>query len=1623
MIKAYIKSSKGNLLTQDETTTLSVILKDGDITLPLDNYNIAWYRVKDGNYLERKTGTYITISANDIDSATQYVCNICNTVNLTDATGNNLLDKSNNVLTADIVLYTSESELFKAVDEDSSIPLNPEDYTFVLANRSEKLLGQIINIDYTSVDIHTNLNSADQITFKIQKTLDDIEEPLWDSIVDLKLIYVVELKEFFEIKVQLDDTSAEVSKTITAEGLCESELSQVLLHNIEINTTDDIARDDYVVTTFYNRANKKGSLLDRVMEKVPNYSIGHIDDTLCGLQRSFSINGKSLYDFLTGECSEQFNCMFIFDSINRTINAYDLYTKCLNAQCGYRGDFNDTCPKCHGTALSYFGEDTTIYIDKENLTDGISFSTDTDSVKNCFKIEGGDDVVTAAIRSVMPNGSDYIYYLSDEQRADMSSELVAKYDAYVKACNDASADYTTANNNLYECMDKVLYYTSELMPTSTQQPETSASEEIKKLTVANLSPLGLASVDKYTSVATVNSALKNYARVYVNTSLFKIDVDDTAENAVTFTFNGKNDKDGYSYGVWTGKLKLTSYSDEKDVAYTGRMNITVYDNYGKFLEQKITKSMAKSNDDANTFDVLAIKDPTKFKNQLMSDPQTPRYCLNRLTSFYDAIQGAIDILVEEDQANEGADWYKDIYLPYYNKLTYCQSAIDAVTGIIKDWENKQAKYEKQIADIQNKLDMKSYFGDRLYKEFCLYRREDVYTNNNFISDGLGNKELLEKVKELVEDASEELYKSAQRKHSISSTLYNLLVMPEFAPIMNHFKLGNWIRINVDGIIYRLRLISCEISFGSLENINVEFSDLTRTKLGYTDIESIQRQASSLATSVSTVSKQAKQGEEAGKAITSVLTNGLNTAATLIKNADSEDIVWGKNGIRLRKYDDITGVYDLKQAALVHNMFAFTRDGWKTAETAIGNITYELNGEKIEDYGVISKSLVSGIMMAGHIYSANFLDKDGKHEGTHFDLNTGSFSVAGDRIKYTRGANVITLKDVAVEFISSDGKTDQRELSKVVTGLDSVVLKVNTVIADYMKVDSFYARFAEIDYAHIKELYADKALVKSLTAEFATISKLEANYINADTINANYLKTQNLMAEVAKLSYADIKKLHADEAFVKTLTAEFASIETLKSDYITAKNIQANYLQTNKLKANIADINLLTATEFSSKSAFIDSLNTMTHTSITGVFGTQFVDNLAANKAIVTDLFGTNFTLAADGNKTAVMNGSALQFKDGDNVYIQLGTDATGDASFFIKSKKGAVIINGDGITKDAIADGLIVNNMIKKKDTTYTGIEGDRLNIDSVISSINGGTQTINVSRLYYDEGKQSLNTLLGTMQKSTTDLSDKVAQNETFQARIETSNGKVLATSNSTTLTCILQKGKEVIDTNGSQYKYSWHRKTASGGRIDLSFNKSAKSITVSYNDIAEDYIYYCDVEDTYFILDASGNQLTDASGNALTAYFPIITAEVTIAKNITEILQTEYYTREETKSSVTTILAKTSIESFNGVETGSILETVNTTKQTVDGFQNTIKNSGYSSTGDFVTQIHDVTSTYSGYTSKVSATEEKADKALLNAKGSENLLRNSDTLDFSGYDFGNYLMDASSAFLTDASGNILMG
>ena len=47
----------------------------------------------------------------------------------------------------------------------------------------------------------------------------------------------------------------------------------------------------------------------------------------------------------------------------------------------------------------------------------------------------------------------------------------------------------------------------------------------------------------------------------------------------------------------------------------------------------------------------------------------------------------------------------------------------------------QANIEECRNQIQDTLNFKDYLGENLWLDFCAYRREDTYSNDNYISDG------------------------------------------------------------------------------------------------------------------------------------------------------------------------------------------------------------------------------------------------------------------------------------------------------------------------------------------------------------------------------------------------------------------------------------------------------------------------------------------------------------------------------------------------------------------------------------------------------------------------------------------------------------------------------------------------------------------------------------------------------------------------------------------------------------------------------------------------------------------------------------------------------------------------
>lgn len=942
-----------------------------------------------------------------------------------------------------------------------------EPLTFILSTRDHRHLGQLSNID--EIKFTSNLNSADEASFVIYKVMDNHEEILWDELTDLRLIYIVELDEYFEITVELSDRDYMI-KTVTATSVCESELSQVYLHNIEINTPDDIARPDYdpnYPTLFWRNIDEPGitdaekekrrnsSLIHRILEKVPAYTIEHIDSSLSNLQREFSISDETIYDFLTGDCAEQFNCLFKFDSVNRTISAYDLYSNCINDNCPYyindnneyyrgfyhlryRGEAKDICPYC-GQLINYYGEDTLVFISTENLTDEVNFETDVDSIKNCFRLEAGDDDMTAAVINSNPNGSQYIYEFSPESRHDMPEEIVSLMDDYdvlydywnnekeIYIDSDAIATfnnicekyndtetyhqgsnkwvlmpetdpiigYTNLIPYYYECIDFGSYLKSSMMPTPNTSGQTveEAIDAIKTgmhIIDSYGGDLGLSYVNQHTTLSTIDNGIKAYAKIFVKTGFVKIEIEH--EDGDGFIYGG-TDSQGNNYGTWTGGIKVTDYNDDTiyDIL---RFSYRVTDDLATFMREKILKQLDRNSKDDYIYDVLSIDisdaGTEQFREALVY------YSANRLQSFIDSLQAVIGILIDAGQGSDGSTLKESFYDVYYDRINICQEELDLrnteiekvygtfVNGFVQTKGMLQLIGDK-VRDIQGILNFRNYLGEENYKIFTTYIREDTYTNSNYISDNLDNNQMFDNARQFMERAKEELHKSATYQHSISTNLNNLLAINAFKPIINKFELGNWIRVKADDTIYRLRLISYSIDYDNLETINTEFSDVTITANGLNDINSILKQASSMASSYGYVQQQAETGSNIKtNYIDEWIDNGLNSVFMKINSNNDEDIQINSSGIIARTYDDIEDDYSPKQLRITHNTLAFTNDKWASVKTALGEfeMTYHpVNNDKINInttpitesmYGLVADAVLAGKIVGSVMESNTFI---------------------------------------------------------------------------------------------------------------------------------------------------------------------------------------------------------------------------------------------------------------------------------------------------------------------------------------------------------------------------------------------------------------------------------------------------------------------------------------------------------------------------------------------------------------------------------------------------------------------------------------------------------------------------
>lgn len=394
----------------------------------------------------------------------------------------------------------------------------------------------------------------------------------------------------------------------------------------------------------------------------------------------------------------------------------------------------------------------------------------------------------------------------------------------------------------------------------------------------------------------------------------------------------------------------------------------------------------------------------------------------------------------------------------------------------------------------------------------------------------------------------------------------------------------------------------------------------------------------------------------------------------------------------------------------------------------------------------------------------------------------------------------------------------------------------TVSSTYATVDELTAQKARIDTVE-----ADYVKTSYLTSNYLTATNISSTYVSSEYLNANYIKTSTIDATYAKIStlesdYATIVNLNSTNANVTKLTSDLADVNTLLAGKATITDLTATNANVTKLTSDLADVNTLV-----SKKASIDDL-TATNANVSKLTtDLASANTLIAGKAAIADLdtananIGTLNTKVADintllnGNLTStniqaggitsdrltVSDGyitnamigevsankinagtlntstihiasssgnlgiydNTIQISDGTNTRVQIGKDATNDYSLYVWDSNGNLMFDALGLKADGIKSGIIRNDMVS--DTA--AIAGSKLDIDSVITSVNGATTKIDSSKVKLNAENQTLDVAFGSLKDT---VSDTKTETETNTTAISTANGKIDTLITNTTIT-----------------------------------------------------------------------------------------------------------------------------------------------------------------------------------------------------------------------------------------------
>ena len=435
------------------------------------------------------------------------------------------------------------------------------------------------------------------------------------------------------------------------------------------------------------------------------------------------------------------------------------------------------------------------------------------------------------------------------------------------------------------------------------------------------------------------------------------------------------------------------------------------------------------------------------------------------------------------------------------------------------------------------------------------------------------------------------------------------------------------------------------------------------------------------------------------------------------------------------------------------------------------------------------------------------------------------------------SNFINASKIKVDNIEGDKGSFNEFFTKY---LDSEVISTNLI-------NGQNGDFIDFVNSHLNMKHITTELLQGETGN--TFIDFVHNEMKTGTITADQIRSEdgktfidlvNGQIKAAKITTDQISGGDGT-TFIDFLKNQISTSD-ISANKITGLNDSKTFIDfvNNQINTSVINSDLENVKNILAGNAGVGNLQSIHLTSANAVIDEAVIKQIIAAKISVADLMTHDATaemitlISQDGKPSIAFKNSTQQFYDNNgNVRVQIGQDATGAFTFslFDETGKGVLIDSKNGVHSGAIANGLIVNDMIKdatvsKSKLNFPIVETDENGKVSITEILDGNGNAFGIS---YKDFQDSVTNGFSSVNNSIASLSGLVASVELIGEQVFVDDGKGSISPNTITIKANVKNGASVNkwyinDVENTSYV----SKDKLSFTIPSSYMKDKKSITI---------------------------------------------------------------------------------------------------------------------------------------------------------------------------------------------------